>query len=433
MRKRLMPRRRQLAAIILAAGQGTRMKSERPKVSFEVCGWPMVRHVAAAARAAGATRIVIVVGHGRTEVERAVADVPGVEFAHQPVRRGTADAVKVGLRRLAKYRGTVLVLLGDVPLLRKETLRGLLSSHAKTKAAATILSAKLSGGGKYGRILRERGAFIGIREHKDCTADERKISEINSGIMAFDADDLRSALRAVRANNKQGEYYLTDAPEILRRRGKIVRAVARGTSDDLLGVNTFAELAEAATRMRQRVLGDLMARGVHVADPNSTFVDCGVKIGRGTRILPCTVIESGVVIGKGCEVGPFSHVRPGTVMADGAEVGNFVETKKTRIGARSKAKHLTYLGDAVIGADVNIGCGTITANYDGKNKHVTVIENGVHIGSGTVLVAPVRVGRKATTGAGAVVTAGKDVAPGDTVVGVPARSVGTRTKRRKSR
>jgi bifunctional UDP-N-acetylglucosamine pyrophosphorylase/glucosamine-1-phosphate N-acetyltransferase len=194
-------------------------------------------------------------------------------------------------------------------------------------------------------------------------------------------------------------------------------------------VNTFSELACAASRMRSRIIESFMEAGVEIRDPATTWIDRDVEIGPGTRVLPSTVIERDVAIGAGCEVGPFAHVRPGTVLEDGAEVGNFVETKKARIGRRTKAKHLTYLGDAVIGADANIGCGTITANYDGKRKHVTVIDDGAHIGSGTVLVAPVRIGRGATTGAGAIVTAGCDVAPGDVVVGVPARSLARRRAR----
>jgi bifunctional UDP-N-acetylglucosamine pyrophosphorylase/glucosamine-1-phosphate N-acetyltransferase len=209
-----------------------------------------------------------------------------------------------------------------------------------------------------------------------------------------------------------------------------VQAVESATSsaDEVRGVNTFAELAAAASRMRERILESFIAQGVEIRDPATTWIDRAVTIGSGTRVLPSTMIERDVSIGAGCEVGPFAHVRPGTVLEDGAEIGNFVETKKTRVGRRTKAKHLTYLGDAVIGADANIGCGTITANYDGKKKHVTTIEDGVHIGSGTVLVAPVRVGRGATTGAGAVVVAGRDVKPGDVVVGVPARSLARRSR-----
>lgn len=415
------------AAVILAAGLGKRMKSSKPKVAFEICGRPMVRHVAEAALALGALRIVAVVGHGREVVEKALADVPGAAFALQAEQRGTGDAVAAAMPALADFEGTVLVLCGDVPLVRAETLRRLLAVHRANGNAATILSVVLPDGGAYGRIVRdERGGFAAIREAKDASAAERTVREINTGVYAFEASALRAALPRVGCRNAQGEYYLTDVPGILLGDGLRVEALPEGTDDEVLGVNSLAELAEAGTRMRLRILGDLMASGVIVTDPATTYVDAGVRVGPGTKILPCTVIERDVVVGAGCEVGPFAHLRPGTVLEDGAEIGNFVETKKARVGKRTKAKHLTYLGDTEIGADVNVGCGTITANYDGKRKHVTTIEDDVHIGSGTVLVAPVRVGRGATTGAGAIVTAGKDVAPGDVVVGVPARSLRTK-------
>jgi bifunctional UDP-N-acetylglucosamine pyrophosphorylase/glucosamine-1-phosphate N-acetyltransferase len=425
-----MAKARPVAAVILAAGQGTRMKSDRPKVSFEICGRSLVRHVVEAVRAIKPVKTVVVVGHGKEQVKEAVGAVPGVSFAVQKQQRGTADAVKAALPSLKGFDGTILVVCGDVPLVRPETLAELLAAHRRAGAAASILSVVLPDGGRYGRIVRglERG-FVRIVEAKDATFEELAVREINTGLYAFEAHELGSAIQKVGDVNAQREYYLTDVPEILLAEGKTVQAVPAGSADEVLGVNTFAELASAASRMRRRILAALMTDGVEIRDPDTTWIDAGVTIGRGTRVLPCTVIEKDVEIGEGCEVGPFAHVRPGTVLEDGAEIGNFVETKKTRVGRRTKAKHLTYLGDAVIGADANIGCGTITANYDGKKKHVTVIEDRVHIGSGTVLVAPVRVGKGATTGAGAVVTAGRDVAPGDVVVGVPARSLKRRSAR----
>ncbi len=418
-----MARARPLAAVILAAGQGTRMKSDRPKVAFDVCGLPMVRHVVEAARGAGAQRVVVVVGHGRAEVEKALRGVPDVRYALQREQRGTGDAAKAGMAALRDFEGTLLLLCGDVPLVRTETLRDLLRRHTRARAAATVLSMVLETPGSYGRVLREDGRFTDIREARDCSPEELAVREVNSGLYAFDAAALRSALRAVKSDNAQREYYLTDVPRILARRGARVQAVPCDDASEVRGVNTLAELAEAGTRLRLRVLGDLMAAGVEIADPATTFVACGARIGRGTRILPCTVIERDVVVGEHCEVGPFSHLRPGTELRARAEVGNFVETKQALLGEGAKAKHLTYLGDAAIGARTNVGCGTITANYDGRAKHRTVVEDDVHIGSGTVLVAPVTVGRGATTGAGAIVLAGRDVAPGDVVAGVPARSL----------
>jgi bifunctional UDP-N-acetylglucosamine pyrophosphorylase/glucosamine-1-phosphate N-acetyltransferase len=423
-----MAKARPVAAVILAAGQGTRMKSSKPKVAFEICGWPMVRHVVEAVRALRPARTVVVVGHGRDEVKASLEGAGSVTFAVQKEQRGTADAVEAALPSLKGFDGTVLVLCGDVPLVRPETLTALLAAHRAAGASASILSVTLEDGGRYGRIVRgtER-EFVRIVESKDATASELAIREINSGLYAFGARDLGSAIRKVGNANAQGEYYLTDVPEILLAEGLRVQAVPTGSADEVLGVNTFAELASAGARMRERILGSFMAEGVEIRDPSTTWIDRGVTIGRGTRVLPCTMIEKDVTIGEGCEVGPFAHVRPGTVLDDGAEIGNFVETKKARVGRHTKAKHLTYLGDAVVGANTNIGCGTITANYDGKRKHVTVIGDGVHVGSGTVFVAPVTVGRGATTGAGAVVTAGRDVEPGDVVAGVPARSLRKRS------
>ncbi len=424
MAPRLTKPSRPVAAVILAAGQGTRMKSGRPKVAFEICGWPMVRHVVEAVRSLRPAKTVVVVGHGRDEVKAALADSGAVTFAVQKEQRGTADAVKAALPSLKDFDGTILVLCGDVPLVRPETLAALLASHRRARAAASILSVTLPDGARYGRIVRGiENEFVRIVEAKDANENELAIREINTGLYAFEARELGSAIRKVGDDNAQGEYYLTDVPEILVAAGANVQAVPAGSADEVLGVNTFAELAVAASRMRARILAEHMASGVEIRDPATTWIDRGVTIGRGTRVLPSTLIERDVEIGAGCEVGPFSHLRPGTVLEDGAEIGNFVETKKARVGRRTKAKHLTYLGDAVIGADVNIGCGTITANYDGKKKHITVVEDGVHIGSGTVLVAPVRVGKGATTGAGAIVTAGRNVAAGDVVVGVPARSL----------
>jgi len=419
-----MAKSRPVAAVILAAGQGTRMKSSKPKVAFEICGWPMVRHVVDAVRTLKPAKTVVVVGHGRDEVKAALDGAGPVTFAVQKQQNGTADAVEAALPSLKGFDGTVLVLCGDVPLVRPETLTALLDAHRRAKASASILSVTLADGGRYGRIVRgTQHEFVRIVEAKDATPNELAIREINTGLYAFEARDLGSAIRKVGNKNAQGEYYLTDVPEILLAEGLRVQAVAAGSADEVLGVNTFAELADAGARMRDRILVSFMTAGVEVRDPSTTWIDRGVTIGRGTRVLPCTMIERDVEIGQGCEVGPFAHVRPGTVLEDGAEIGNFVETKKARVGKHTKAKHLTYLGDAVIGAHTNIGCGTITANYDGKKKHLTVIGDRVHIGSGTVLVAPVTVGRDATTGAGAIVTAGRDVAPGDVVVGVPARSI----------
>jgi len=418
-----------LAVVILAAGKGKRMKSELPKVVFDLAGWPLIRHVVAAAKPLRAERTIAVTGHGRKLVDAAL-DGLDVDTVLQREQKGTGHAVKCAGKALAGMSGDVLVLLGDVPLIPTATLRKLLATHRRRKAAVTILTASAPDPGGYGRVLRdEKGRVVAIREEKDATAGERRVREINTGMMAFRADALWPSLRKLRSDNSQGEFYLTDVPAILIARGERVEAVVAEDFEEVSGVNSLADLARVAGAARDRILGDHMAKGVRIVDPSTVHIDRGVKIGAGTTIFPFTFITGDVVIGRGCEVGPFSHLRTGTRLKDGAQVGNFVEVKKSVVGKGTKAKHLTYLGDAVIGEKTNIGCGTITANYDGVNKHRTTIGDRVHVGSGTVFVAPVTIGDDAVTGAGAVVPAGRDVGKGETVVGVPARvlKIGAKT------
>ncbi|MEN8148845.1 MAG: NTP transferase domain-containing protein [Planctomycetota bacterium] len=426
------------AVVILAAGQGKRMKSDLPKVVFDLAGWPLIRHVIEAVKPLKAARTIAVTGHGRKLVEKAIEGAgvkgAGVETVLQREQKGTGHAVKCAEKALKGFDGDVMVLLGDVPLMRPALLRSLLTAHRRRKAAATILTTLLHDPTGYGRILRdEKGEVRAIREEKDASPAERSVREINSGIMVFRSDLLWPALRRLRADNAQGEYYLTDVPGFLIERGEKVLGLEAPDPDDVSGINCLADLADLAWVARQRILEEHMERGVRVVDPSSVYVDRGVKIGAGTTIFPFTVITGDVVIGKGCEVGPFSHLRTGTRLKDGAQVGNFVETKKSVVGKGTKAKHLTYLGDAVIGEKTNIGCGTITANYDGVNKHRTTIGDRVHVGSGTVFVAPVTVGDDSTTGAGAIVPSGRDVPKGETVVGVPARILPSKKPGRKKR
>jgi len=416
-----MSKRSDLAVVVLAAGKGKRMKSDLPKVVFDLNGWPLVRHVTAAAKALRPARIVVVTGHGRERVEEALAGEP-VETVVQRRQLGTGHAVRCAEKALKDFTGRVLVLYGDVPLVTPKTLKALLAAHGRRRASVTLLTARADDPSGYGRILRDdEGRFAGIREEKDATAAERRVDEINTGIMVFDARRLWPALRRLKNENAQGEYYLTDVPGRAAADGGKVVAVEAHSFRDVRGVNSLAELAETAAVSRGRILAEHMAKGVRIVDPSTVYVDRGVKIGAGTTIFPFTVLTGDVRIGKGCEVGPFSHLRTGATLRDGAQIGNFVEVKKTVVGQGSKAKHLTYLGDAVIGRKTNIGCGTITANYDGRNKHRTTIGDGVHVGSGTVFVAPVKIGNRAVTGAGAVVARGRDVGAGETVVGVPAR------------
>jgi len=405
------------------------MKSDLPKVIFDLAGWPLIRHVLAAAAPLSAKKTIAVTGHGRSLVETALEGLD-VETVLQREQKGTGHAVKCAERALKGFAGDVLVLLGDVPLVCPATLKKLLATHRRRKAAVTILTADAPDPKGYGRVLRDgKGRVEAIREEKDATAEERAVKEINTGMMVFRADALWPSLRKLKADNSQGEYYLTDLPGILIGKGERVEAVVAEDFEEVSGINSLADLARVAGAARERILGDYMAMGVRIVDPSTVHIDRGVRIGVGTTVFPFTVITGDVVIGKGCEVGPFSHLRTGTRLKDGAQIGNFVEVKKSVVGKGTKAKHLTYLGDAVIGEKTNIGCGTITANYDGVNKHKTTIGDRVHVGSGTVFVAPVKIGHDAVTGAGAIVPAGRDVPQGATVVGVPARvlKIGTNT------
>ncbi len=419
-----------VAAVILAAGKGTRMRSDRPKVLFQVAGRPMVHHVLRAALGLKPERVVLVVGHGAAEVKRSVREAfpgDGVRFSLQREALGTGHALRAALPALKGFKGTVLVLSADVPLVETETLAMLLDSHRRSKGGATVLTFRPADPTGYGRVVRDgRGAFVDIIEEKDADFEVRTIAEVNGGLYAFDATLLPAALRRLRRQNAQGELYLTDVPRLLRREGHTVSAVRVLEPEAVQGVNTLADLAAAATTMRGRVLSALMAAGVEIVDPATTFVAPDARIGGGTRIEPFTVIGPGARIGRGCSIGPFTHLRADAVVEDGASLGNFVEVKKSRVGRGTKVRHLTYLGDADIGRDVVVGAGTITCNFDGRKKHATVVEDGAFLGSGTLLVAPVRVGKGGTTAAGAVVPARRNVAAHTTVAGVPARPMASK-------
>jgi bifunctional UDP-N-acetylglucosamine pyrophosphorylase/glucosamine-1-phosphate N-acetyltransferase len=409
------------SALILAAGKGVRMKSDIPKVLHKVCGAPMLQYVLEAARRAGLDPVRIVVGNGGERIRERFADAKA-EWIDQKEQLGTGHAVMTAAPMYKDFSGDVVILYGDVPLLKAETVSALLEAHRRAKALCTVLTAKADDATGYGRIVRDkRGALKAIVEHRDATKAQLKIREINSGIMAFDGPALFETIRQVRNDNSQGEYYLTDVVEMLSKRRARTATFTVEDYHEILGINSRAQLAELGRIMRMRIMDRLMAEGVTIVDPENTYIENDVEIGRDTVILPYTVIGAGVKIGKGCEVGPFTHLRVGTVMEDGSEVGNFTEVKKGHIGRRTKAKHLSYLGDVEIGEDANIGAGTIVANYDGKKKHLTIIGDRAFVGSGSVLVAPVKIGKGATTGAGSVVTRNHDVPDGAVVVGVPAR------------
>ena len=445
-----------LDVLILAAGLGTRMKSATAKVLHQLGGRPLISHVCRTAQLLNPRKVLVVVGHQAQEVERVVRqELPeGLpSFVTQPQQRGTGDAVMCARPQLENIRSILLVLSGDVPMVRVETLEKLIEEHRTSKAACSILSVRLENPFGYGRIVRDsENQFVEIVEQKDATSDQRQIREINSGIYCFETDKLFEALARVKPANEQGEYYLTDVPAILLADGQKVHVYAHDDPREVAGVNTRAELAEFENLLRRSTIRQLLLEGVTFIDPSHSYISSEAQFGRDCVIYPDVSIEGKSAIGDGCvirsgsritdsrlgtnvvvkdhcvivdsdieadcSVGPFAHLRMGAQMDERAVVGNFVEMKKSRLGRGSKSMHLTYLGDATIGENTNIGAGTITCNYDGKKKHPTIIEDNVKIGSDTMLVAPVTVGRGSITAAGAVVT--KDVPPDTLVAGVPA-------------
>jgi len=441
----------------MAAGLGTRMKSRRAKVLHELGGAPLIAHVVRAAQALEPRSIITIVGHQAEEVERAVLAEVGelASFVIQEKQRGTGDAVESARRLLENSDSLVLVLSGDVPMIRVETLQKLIEHHHNTGAECSILSVRLENPTGYGRIIRDNnGNFRKIVEQRDATEDERQVREINSGIYCFEAKALFDALRKIEPKNDQGEYYLTDVAEIILASGGPVSVYLISDPREVSGINTRAELAEFENLIRRSAIRRLMIEsGVTFIDPSHAYISAEAQIGRDTIIYPNVTIEGKTVIGEGCviragaritnsrlgdnvtvkdhsvivdsqvesncSVGPFAHLRMNALLEEKATVGNFVEVKKSRLKRGTKAMHLSYLGDATIGERTNIGAGTITCNYDGVNKHETIIEDDVKIGSDTMLVAPVRVGARSMTGAGSVVT--KDVPPDSLVAGVPAK------------
>ncbi len=413
---------RPLAVLLLAAGKGTRLglgDAAPPKVMLECLGVPLIEHVRRALEPLGATRSVVVTGHAAEQVEAwAEKAWPDAITTRQIPQNGTGQAVRIALEAIPDFEGDVLVVYGDVPQLRTDDLQRLLDGRHGEDALAGVLTGEIEDPGWLGRIVRTpSGAFERIVEARDATDNELAIREFNTGIYVFDAAALRTAVVDLPTDNDQGEEYATDAV------GRIASVAGVLANDPLalMGVNDFVELADATRALRTRVLEAHMRAGVHIVDPESTFIEVDVEIAPTARVLPFTHIGKGCRIGAGAEVGPFARLRGNTVLEDGAVLGNFVEAKNAHVGKGAKAKHLTYLGDAEVGPKANVGCGVVTANYDGKRKHKTVIGPEASIGSGTILVAPVEVGPGAVTGANAVIRAGHDVPPGTTAVGVPAR------------
>jgi bifunctional UDP-N-acetylglucosamine pyrophosphorylase / glucosamine-1-phosphate N-acetyltransferase len=418
-------------AVILAAGQGTRMKTGWAKVMAPLCGRPMIAWVVEQALALEPERVIVVVGYRAEEVEKAVAglDARGrVRCIVQEPQLGTGHALQVCLPALGADPGRTVVLYGDMPLLSPESLARLVAAQSESRGGAALLTARPTDPRGFGRIVRGAGGELArIVEERDATPAERALDEVNLGVYAFEGRDLVAELPRLKNDNAQREFYLTDVVAALARAGRRIATVQLEDEVEAIGVNTIRHLSEARAALQARILESHMAAGVYIEDPASTYIDHGVSIGARTRILPCTVIRSGVAIGEDCEVGPFTHLRVGTVLEDGAEMGNFTEAKQSRLGSHSKAKHLAYLGDARIGRRVNIGAGTIFANYDGRAKHACIVGDGSFVGSGTILVAPAEVGAGATTGAGALVTRNSRVPPGEVWVGVPARKLAGKT------
>ncbi|MEO7191728.1 MAG: bifunctional UDP-N-acetylglucosamine diphosphorylase/glucosamine-1-phosphate N-acetyltransferase GlmU [Vicinamibacterales bacterium] len=438
-----------LHVVILAAGKGTRMKSGRPKVLHELAGSTLIDHVLDTAAALGAKSTVLVVGHEAELVRQSLSARPGLDFVIQSPQLGTGHALLQTAALLESKPGTVLLLYADVPLLQSNTLVRLLEQHTNQRAAATILTVEAPDPDGYGRIVRDHsGAVVRIVEDRDASVAERAIHEINSGIYALDLPPLFDALRSLATDNAQGEYYLTDLVALYHHQQLTIDTLCFENPEELRGVNTRVDLAELGRALLDRKRRSLMLGGVTLEDPSTTYVEAGVLVGEDTIIGPgvrltgrtsigarcrihagsritsstlgddVTVLDHCVVVESAVEahasIGPFAHLRPGSDVGAQARVGNFVELKKTRLGPRSKANHLAYLGDATIGADVNIGAGVITCNYDGVQKHHTLIDDGVFIGSDSQLIAPVTIGKEAYVGAGSSIT--ENVPPGGLAV-----------------
>lgn len=434
-----------LAAVILAAGKGTRMKSALPKVLHPICGEPMLYYPLEASRQAGFKQLKVVVGHQAEQVKERFSN-DDATWIEQTDQLGTGHALMCAAEALRGYSGPLLLLCGDVPLLKAETLKQLENYHAQQKSAVTVLTAQMPNPTGYGRVIRDGEQVLSIVEEKDATDEQRQVTEINTGTYLFDSDFVLSALKGLNKNNAQGEYYLTDVVAAAVAAGEKTRALCVDDPTEVMGINDRCQLAEAEVIMRWKINADLMLGGISMTDPTTVYVDNGVELGMDTLIHPNVhlhgktsigkncIIETGVVvvdsqiadgvhlkagsaieeshIGPDCKIGPMAHLRPGTVLAGNNKIGNYVETKKAQLDEGAQASHLTYIGDAEVGKNVNFGCGTITCNYDGVNKHKTIVEDDVFVGSDTQFVAPVTIGRNSLIAAGSTIT--KDV-PADSL------------------
>ena len=434
-----------LAAVILAAGKGTRMKSALPKVLHPICGQPMLYYPLEAARLAGFKQLKVVIGHGAEQVSD-IFSAADITWIKQSDQLGTGHAMMCAADSLRGYSGALLLLCGDVPLIQPETLQQLQNYHSQQQAAVTVLTAQMPNPSGYGRVIRDGEQILRIVEEKDADEQQRQVTEINTGTYLFDAAFVLSALKGLNKNNAQREYYLTDVVAAAVAAGEKTRALCVEDPTEVMGINDRCQLAEAEVLMRWKINADLMFGGVSMPDPTTVYIDNGVEIGRDTILHPNVhlhgkttigkncIVETGVVIvdsqiadgvhlkagsaieeaqiGPQCKIGPMAHLRPGTVLTGNNKIGNFVEMKKSVLGEKSQASHLTYIGDSEVGKNVNFGCGTITCNYDGVNKHKTTVEDDVFVGSDCQFVAPVTIGRNSLIAAGSTIT--KDV-PADSL------------------
>ena len=443
-----------LLTIILAAGKGTRMKSDISKVLHQVAGRPMVEHVVMESQnISEKNNIVCVVGYQASQVKE-ILQQREINFVHQQQQLGTGHAVLQAREYIERHQGPVLVLYGDTPLLRAQTIEKLIARFKNKKAGAAVLTAVLKNPAGYGRIIKnKKKSIIDIVEDSDATEEQQKIKEINSGVYCFDASLLLQALKNIENDNEQQEYYLTDCIKFIKNKGKEIIPVQVEDNEEILGVNSRSDLVRATAVFNQKIIKSHLEAGVTIIDPENTYIDRDVFLGKDSVVYPFTFISGDTrvgqntvigpyckitssqigasvelkancnindsIIGDNCRIGPFAYIRPGTSLKEGVKVGDFVELKKAEIAEGSKVPHLSYVGDAQIGKKCNIGAGTIFANYDGEKKHQTQIEDESFIGSNTTLVAPVKVKEKGKTGAGAVVT--HNVPEGATVIGVPAR------------
>ena len=439
-------------SVILAAGMGTRMKSKMPKVLHKVCGKPLSKWVIDASKAAGADKVCAVVGHKAETVKEVLGDV--CEFALQAEQKGTGHAVMQAIDVIKNSKGEVVILNGDTPLITAETINKAIEYHKNNGNQATVITAILDDATGYGRIVRDNdGSVLKIVEQKDASKEEKKINEVNSGMYVFDAQSLVYALDKITPNNAQGEYYLTDTLEILLSAGKKIGGYAISDNDEIRGINDRVQLNEAEKIMQKRINEYHMRNGVTMRNPESVYIEDGVEIGNDTEICQNVTIKSGTKIGSDCvigsgsmldravihdgvdvlssvilesevdegtHVGPFAYIRPNCHVGKEVKVGDFVELKNSNIDDGTKISHLTYIGDSDVGADVNFGCGTVTCNYDGKNKMRCKVGDGAFIGCNTNLIAPVEVGEKAYIAAGSTIT---DNIPEDALAIARARQV----------